>query len=1238
MSSQPPDGIVPISKAGRDERAPSTTLPVLRTLPLPGTSHAPQPGSFNPTLKSTITARGEPRPDFSTLRSYKSDRADEEDERTASEQRQAEYRLQIEKETKIKIGSENLLEALNSKNAKQSRDQRLRVESELQSANQKIAKLKLDLEYEIQRYKDGPLSPASKPAQLFRGVPARSPSYPLSDFEEGSDDETESPTIVLADILQSLESVGMPAEYYVDHCNNLVDLFKRHPSLKYDLVWSIFGLRVQTLLLSDSREVVAAGYRVMRYSITDRKSLTIIRSLHTDYLVVLSLVKESKASVEREQALKFVRAFLDVVGGVREIAKSVVRVIVAIAEHHEDRMRNICILTMAEILVHDPALVVSAAGVGCLLEALTDENYYSSESLTNAFIHLLDFPTLRRPLGQGLGLDAPFAAFTDGAPVQESSLKASAKVIAAFLKTWPGLLTFSRNDFQALRSLVGSLQIPNVRARDVVLEILFDVLRIKQPSWSSSFLAGRRLTTYGRVLNVKTATNEAGTMEDEQPRKELVEHFTAAVLGVLLTCGLASSLLFLLEHEEDASIKRKATLLLVEVLNMAGKVIPHPQSLQLHTLPGLFLAASSLDSTNRTVFSSTVYQIDSISRALFRTNEPFGSRDINNNGQRPNGVLRRQSDLNRDALTPQIEEGYFRNVLVDTQVLNSSSFTKWRWDLIPKIVEGPLLNPKRLEEATKATKFVKRLIGFYRPFKYRFSNIRNTKPNQRYVRIGCMLLRTLLQTTEGTKYLAENKLLRQIAECLAQVDRLSGLTSTSPLFSRQNMSETLTGGYFAMLGVLSGTTQGLAMMERWKMVNMFYHIVELPDRDDLIMSLLGNLNYVLDSQLRVLLSKALTACSRETRLFTTRLLRKYATQRVALPEGGEYDRSYAEWAINLLVTQLYDPDIDVCEAAVKILEEACNETQALEFVVRCRPALDHLGEIGAPLLLRFLSTSIGYHFLNELDYISQEMDDWFLGRNDTYVLLVEASLAKAMTEGRSPLKSTAEEGSEARNHGTAPPHFYRELARTEEGCKLLESKGHFEEFISTIRSHGMEETDHEMVLRVKGCLWAIANIGSMELGAPFLEKTDVVELIIKIAEESQVMSMRGTAYFALGLISRSVYGQDVLASSGWEVAVDEYGESLGICLPSRLDRLLNVGHRLAETLQSANRRADEDMERWLGAQGAGRHGKRRTGRGRDECQDLIPSEGSRQRCADQGESKRTSQVRAAVGRCGGRAG
>jgi hypothetical protein len=101
------------------------------------------------------------------------------------------------------------------------------------------------------------------------------------------DEPTESPTYALAEILQALEVEGLTPDYYVGHANNLVELFKRHPTLKYDLVWSVFGLRMQVMLLSESREVVAAGYRMTRYAISDISSLQKIRSLNIDYLVVL---------------------------------------------------------------------------------------------------------------------------------------------------------------------------------------------------------------------------------------------------------------------------------------------------------------------------------------------------------------------------------------------------------------------------------------------------------------------------------------------------------------------------------------------------------------------------------------------------------------------------------------------------------------------------------------------------------------------------------------------------------------------------------------------------------------------------------------------------------------------------------------------------------------------------------------------------------------------------------------
>ena len=176
-------------------------------------------------------------------------------------------------------------------------------------------------------------------------------------------------------------------------------------------------------------------------------------------------------------------------------------------------------------------------------------------------------------------------------------------------------------------------------------------------------------------------------------------------------------------------------------------------------------------------------------------------------------------------------------------------------------------------------------------------------------------------------------------------------------------------------------------------------------------------------------------------------------------------------------------------------------------------------------------------------------------------------------------KSSNDEHFKSQEYGTVPPHFYRELTRTVEGCRLLRESGHFEAFVATIRDSWAKQADAETMLKVKGCLWAVGNVGAMELGAPFLEESHVVTWIVKIATLSQVMTMRGTAFFVLGLISRSLHGMEILAEHGWSAATDHMGRSLGYCLPPDLGVLLSMdrqGTRLAQLAGNHSRSAADD--------------------------------------------------------------
>ena len=117
------------------------------------------------------------------------------------------------------------------------------------------------------------------------------------------------------------------------------------------------------------------------------------------------------------------------------MSRAVVRTIAAVAEHGEDRLRSICIETLAEIMVRDPALLIASGGLRPLADALGEGTYEASESLTAAFIFLLDAPQRRKYLRSGYELEILFTAFTDSLYAKESILKQNSKAISYALKS-----------------------------------------------------------------------------------------------------------------------------------------------------------------------------------------------------------------------------------------------------------------------------------------------------------------------------------------------------------------------------------------------------------------------------------------------------------------------------------------------------------------------------------------------------------------------------------------------------------------------------------------------------------------------------------------------------------------------------------------------------------------------------------------------------------------------------------
>lgn len=158
-----------------------------------------------------------------------------------------------------------------------------------------------------------------------------------------------------------------------------------------------------------------------------------------------------------------------------------------------------------------------------------------------------------------------------------------------------------------------------------------------------------------------------------------------------------------------------------------------------------------------------------------------------------------------------------------------------------------------------------------------------------------------------------------------------------------------------------------------------------------------------------------------------------------------------------------------------------------------------------------------------------------------------------MLQAYSPGRPLQDEGFDSR----MPAHFYGELAKTAEGVELLLEKGHFARNVDLLDTHWHEDEDAAIIQKVKAALWAIGSVGATERGAPFLKQCQVMRTIVKIAEESLVATLKGTAYLVLGMLSSTTVGMALLENYRWQGVKTNMGSPTGICVPDQVSNVLN---------------------------------------------------------------------------------
>jgi len=109
--------------------------------------------------------------------------------------------------------------------------------------------------------------------------------------------------------------------------------------------------------------------------------------------------------------------------------------------------------------------------------------------------------------------------------------------------------------------------------------------------------------------------------------------------------------------------------------------------------------------------------------------------------------------------------------------------------------------------------------------------------------------------------------------------------------------------------------------------------------------------------------------------------------------------------------------------------------------------------------------------------------------------------------------------------------------------------GHFKEFVDTIKSASKPSIEK------RAALWAVGQIGSSVYGWELLSETDIVAYISEQAKTCQTLSMRGTCFYILGLLSRIDKGRDALSKLGWSFSPNA---SVAVVIPADVPAFLHI--------------------------------------------------------------------------------
>ncbi|XP_035642023.1 rapamycin-insensitive companion of mTOR-like isoform X1 [Oncorhynchus keta] len=1011
-------------------------------------------------------------------------------------------------------------------------------------------------------------------------------------------DLTREPSDNLREILQNVAKPhGVTNMRKLGHLNNFIKLLISigHCEEKFGFTYEEIIICLRLALLNEAKEVRAAGLRVLRYLIRDSNVLQKVLRLQVDYLIARCIDIQQSNEGERTQALRLVRKMITV--NALLFPSSVTNSLIAVGTdglQERDRMVRAAIAIVCELALKNPEVVANRGGLSTILKSVIDcQLSRINEALITTILHLLNHPHTRQYVRNDVELEQILAPFTDfhyrhNADTSEIQLKedrdarflSSRMAIVAAFRSWSGIINLCRAGNSGIQSLIGLLSIPNVEVRKGLLEVLYEIFRLPLPIVTQDFTEALLSVDPSRCqdswrLSDGFVAAEAKVLLPHRARSrpDLMDNYLALVLAAFISSCLLEGLVEVVTSSED-QISVRATILLGELLHMANTILPHSHSHHLHCLPTLINMAASFDIPKEKRL-----------RASAAVNHLKRFHDKKKQGPKPHSLYldhivrksvsahhRRETHtrVHRDInAIKDTEEALMLN-LRDSQILNHKQNLDWNWLLIATILKWPNVNLRNNKDE-QMHKFVRRLLYFYKPSSKLYAGLELDHPKARQLTVvGCQFIEFLIESDEdGQAYLEE-----LVKDMVAWLSLSSGLKPDRCLQSN-GLLTTLSQHYYLFLGTLSAHPHGVKLLEKCGLFQSLLNLCSVKNQDAVLKLAVSTLDYSTDGLARVILSKILTAATDTCRLYATKHLR------VLLRAGVEF---FSNWGMELLVTQLHDHSKAVSMEALDILDEACEDKANLHALIQLKPALTHLGDKGLLLLLRFLSIPKGFSYLNERGYVSKQLDRWQKEYNLKYVDLIEEQLNEALTTYRKPVDGDnyvrRSNQRLQRPNVYLPVHLYGQLVHDKTGCHLLETQSVVPDLSYTVRSPMLDTW--EGIKQLKAALWALGNIGSSNWGLNLLQEENVIPDILALAQHCEVLSVRGTCVYVVGVISKTRQGCEVLKQYGWDT-VRHSRQTLWPVTPDEVDKpmtseLSSVPSTLSLNSESTSSRHNSESE------------------------------------------------------------